>query len=385
MTPRALGLVAAAVAALAAASRAAAQDSVFGIRGLGFLSRSVSARSAAVGGGFTLFDPESAVNPAALAAWQFTAGWAVAAGSDHSFETGSGTSSLAATRFPVIGFAGNVGSRLVAGVMVSDYLDRNWSVQQTDTVAPRGVPVVADDQTRSLGGVSDVQVAFAYRLPNAALGLGLHAFTGSTDVSVSRQFPVDSAYRPFTQQQTTSYTGVGMSLGAVLTPVSKLAIALNARLNGSLRASTTDTAASIRLPLELSAGLLYQPVAGIQLTASAGYAGWSAAANGLAAVGQARSRDVWNVGAGVEAAVLRVGRGLLPLRVGYRWRQLPFPIGATQTAGSPLSEHAVGGGLGFDTAGGRATVDLGLEAGTRTAGDLSETFTTLFLGLTIRP
>ena len=372
--------VLAVAAAVVTASRAAAQDSVFGIRGLGFLSRSVSGRSAAMGGGFSPFDPESALNPAALAAWRFTAGWAVAAGSDHTFDTGSGSSSLSATRFPVIGFAGNVGSRFVAGVMVSDYLDRNWSVQQTDTVTPRGVPVVANDQTRSLGGVSDVQVAVAYRMPILSVGVGLHALTGSTDVSVNRQFPNDSAYRPFTQQQTTSYRGVGVSFGAVLTPISRIAIGLTARINGSLRASTTDTAASVRLPVELTAGALVQPLAGIQVTATVAFAGWGAAANDLAAVGQARSRDVWNVGVGVEAAVLRLGRGLLPLRVGYRWRQLPFPIG-----GTPLNEHAVGGGLGFDTAGGRATVDVGLEGGSRTAGDLSETFTTLFLGLTIRP
>jgi hypothetical protein len=383
---RRLPVVLAAAAGLAAAPPAAAQDSVFGIRGLGFLDRSVSGKSAALGGGFALFDAESALNPASLSAWRGTAGWAVAAGSNHSFDAGSGSSSLSATRFPVVGFASAVGPRVVVAVTASDYLDRNWSVQQTDTVSPRGTPVVASDQTKSVGGVTDIRAALAYRLTGITLGVGLHALTGSTETTVNRTFPNDSAYLAFTQQLVTNYSGVGISFGALVSAAPRFVAGASVRFNGRLRASTADTAASVPLPLEVNAGAYYQPVAGVLVTGTVGYAGWSTASDALVAAGQARSRNVWSVGFGVEAAMLRIGGNLAPLRVGYRWRQLPFPIGGSPAIeGSPLSEHALAGGLGFDTAGGRATVDLGIESGSRTAGALSETFTTAYLGLTIRP
>ena len=157
------------------------------------------------------------------------------------------------------------------------------------------------------------------------------------------------------------------------------------RFNGRLRASTPDTAASVPLPLEASVGMYYQPVAGVVATGTLGYSGWSTASSALVAAGQSQARNVWSVGVGVEAAMWHVGRNPAPLRVGYRWRQLPFDIPSPSGGVSPLSEHAVTGGLGMDTAGGRATVDLGLEVGSRTAGPMSESFTTVYLGLTIRP
>jgi len=377
---RSSAAVLAIVVAVVVAPGAAAQDSVFGIRGLGFLDRSVSAKSAALGGGFALFDPASALNPAALAAWHATSGWAVASGSNRSFDTGAGTSSLSATRFPLIGFAGVIGSRVVVAVTASDYLDRNWSVQQTNTDTLRGSPVAVTDNTRSLGGVTDVRVAMAYRFTGLTFGVGLHVLTGSTETTVNRQFPNDSSYLPFAEQQATAYSGAGISFGALANPLHGLVVGASVRFNGRLRAASPDTAASFPMPVEWNAGAYYQPVAGVTFTGSVGYAGWGRAAAALVADSQVPSRGVWNVGFGVEAVVLHLGRAPLPLRLGYRWRQLPFPIW-----GSPLSEHAVTGGLGFDTAGGRATVDLGLESGSRAAGGLSEGFVTAYLGLTIHP
>jgi hypothetical protein len=70
----------------------------------------------------------------------------------------------------------------------------------------------------------------------------------------------------------------------------------------------------------------------------------------------------------------------VPLRVGYRWRQLPFPIG-----GSPLSEHAFTAGLGAAVARGHATVDVAAELGARSAGALTERFTTVRVGVAIVP
>jgi hypothetical protein len=86
------------------------------------------------------------------------------------------------------------------------------------------------------------------------------------------------------------------------------------------------------------------------------------------------------VSLGGEFDTFRRGRDRVPLRLGYRARQLPFPVD-----GAPLDERAVAGGLSLDFAGGRTTLDLGLERGSRSAGDLRERFTSGFIGVIIRP
>ena len=348
----------------ARAPRAAAQDSVFGIRGLGFLGRPISARSAGMGGGEAMFDGSSAVNPASLAAWHGLAGWAVGAQSDHSFNAGSGQVSLRSMRFPTFGFATPVGSRLVIGVAVSDYLNRNWDVQQTDTVMPRDSSLAVKDRIRSAGGISDIRFAAAYRLSNRiALGVGVHALSGAAQTGVERDFPTDSAYHTFAQVTETDYRGFGVSLGAFITPLQRVVIGASARFNGRLRADNPGGNTDVHLPTELGGGLYVAPWDGV-----------------LVAAGQAPARDVWNVGFGAEVSVVRLFGEVTPLRAGYRWRQLPFPVGT-----AALSERAISAGISFSLAAGRATTDFALEGGSRVAGALTERFTTLLVGLSIFP
>jgi hypothetical protein len=374
------------LAALAARVRvAAAQDSVFGIRGLGFLELPVSARSAGMGGGYALFDGASVVSPASLAAWHGAVGWAVGSGSSRNFDAGTGSVSLSSTRFPVFGFATPIGARLVVGLTASSYLSRNWDVTQADTVTPRGTAVAANDETRSVGGVTDIRLAGAYRVSSVmAVGVGVHVLSGSAQTAVVRLFPADTSYRPFTQSSQTDYSGLGVSVGMFATPGPRFIFGASARFNGRLRATAPGDTARVKLPTELAGGVYYAPVEGVTLATTVGYATWSAAANDLQAAGQPASRDVWSVGVGAEVALLKLGSQPTPLRVGYRWRQLPFPIPMGAGA-SALSEHALSAGFSFTAAGGRAAVDLGLEGGSRSAGSLTETFTTVLLGVSILP
>jgi long-subunit fatty acid transport protein len=381
VTRRALGLAVAVLAAWAQPPCAVAQDSVFGIRGLGFLGRPISARSAGTAGGYGVFDGSSALNPASLAAWRGAVGWAVGAGTVRSFDPGSGALSLSSTRFPVFGFAVPVSARLVVGISASDYLNRNWTVTRDTTIMPRDSLVAVTDQTRSAGGVTDIRLAAAYRLSETvAVGLGLHALAGSSQTSVRRDFPTDSAYSSFQEYAETDYSGFGVSVGLFVTPWPKLILGASARVNGRLEAASPSDTARVRLPAEFNGGVYYRPSDGVMFASTVGYATWSAATNDLKAAGQPPSRDVWSVGVGVEAALLRLGRQSLPVRVGYRWRQLPFPIG-----GSPLNEHAFAAGFGFTAAGGRATVDVAVESGSRSAGPLVERFVTALVGVSVLP
>lgn len=371
-----------AVAALLAARPAAAQDSVFGIRGLGFLSQPLSAHSAAMGGGESMFDGSSAVSPASLAAWRTLAGWAVSAQSEHTFDAGTGAVSLRSMRFPMFGFAAPVGNRLVIGVDVSDYLNRNWDVQRTDTVMPRDSALPVTDRTRSLGGVTDIRFAAAYRVSSrVAVGLGLHVLSGSVQTGVERDFPTDSTYHSFGQVTETDFSGLGASLGLFVTPIQRVVVGASARFNGRLSETNPGGNASVRLPTELAGGLYVTPWDGVMVATTVIHDNWSVAAPVLVAAKQPSSRDVWSVGVGAEVALLKLFGEVTPLRAGYRWRQLPFAVDSAVF----LSERAVSGGLSFTLAGGRANVDFAVEGGSRTAGALKESFTTLLVGLAIFP
>lgn len=376
---RALRLASAALALGAGAARA--QDSVFGIRGLGVPGRPVSARSSSGGGGFAVFDAQAGLNPAALSAFRGVAGWAVGAPSRRTFEGAAGDATLTSTRFPLFGFATVLGSRLTLGVTISDYLDRNWSVSQTTIDTLRGQEVEIEDVARSAGGVSDMRFAAAWRATDRlAIGLGFHALSGSTRLEARRSFD-DDEYADFSDVSVTDFSGLAFSLGAVGSLRPNLTLSGSLRLGHRLKA-TSDAAGSaeVNLPLELSGGVLFGPAPGVSLAASVLYAGWSRASVDLAAAGSGSARSTLSLGAGLEFESFKSGATRIPVRLGYRWRQLPFPVGGTD-----LSEQAITGGFGLNLTGGRTTLDLGLERGNRSSGTEKESFITAFVGLTVRP
>ena len=368
------------LAALAGPSGAAA-DSVFGIRGLGLLGRPLSGRAAATGGAFSLFDAASGLNPSALAQWLGPAGWGVGAASARRFTDGPLSASMGSTRFPLFGFAVPAGQRLVIGVSVSDYIDRTWSVSSTHDSTLRDTTVTLTDLANSTGGVTDLRFAAAYRIsPSFIVGLGIHTLAGSAQLAIQRSF-LDSSYIAFKDVATTTFSGVGVSLGAQGRLSAHFAVAGSVRVNGRLKATADDGAsASIAMPVEFSGGLMFAPVSGVGFAATVGYQTWARAANDLAAAGQGRSQNVWNVAVGSEIDAVTILGQKAPVRIGYRWRQLPFPI-----AGAWLSEQAFSGGLGLALAGGRATLDVGVDVGSRTAGSATEKFTTGFVGVIVRP
>jgi len=378
LVPAALALALAAPATLAA-------DTVFGIRGIGLLGRPLSVRAASSGGAFSLFDGTSVLNPAALTQFGGPLGWAALAATSRRFSDGTLAASLGSTRFPLFGFATPIGRRAVAGVTIGEYLDRTWAVQTSKDTLLRDTTTTMSDLARSTGGVSDVQLAAAYRVnPAIAVGVGLHALVGSSRLTVVRSFS-NTAFSDYSEAATTEFSGLGVSMGVSARLGSRLAAAASARLNGSLRAAVSGGPRTrVAMPVEVDGSVLYAPSTEVGLAAAVGYQSWSRASSALEAAGQPPSRDVWNMALGAEVSALRWHRNVVPVRVGYRWRQLPFPLAAADNA-APLSEHAFTAGLGLALAGGRATLDAGLELGSRSAGSARERFTTANVGLTVRP
>lgn len=358
-----------------------ADDSVFGIRGLGLLGRPLGTRAAATGGAFALFDATSVTNPAALGGWRVLSAWAVSASSSRDVNTAAGDVGLRAVRFPVFGFASPVGSRWVLSVSAADFLNRNWGVWTTRTDTLRGSAVVVDDTAQSVGGVSDLRVGAAYRLSARVLvGVAFHALSGSARQTIERTFS-DTAYQRFSDDALTSFSGVGASVGLSAWASRRLQLAATIRLNGRLTAQPENgTRSRVALPAELAAAATYELAPGLQAAATASWAGWSAADQDLRRQGLGAAHDTWAVAAGLEAATVRAGAARLPLRLGWRWRQLPFPAGSDE-----VTESALSGGTGLVLVGGRAEVEVAIERGSRRAGAVREAFTTAYVGLVVRP
>lgn len=381
MRSRVLRATTLAAVVLAGAAMPMPADSVFGIRGLGLLGRPVSARAAGTGGGFALLDGPTPMNPSAFGLWRGPAGWAVGAPSRRVFDDGVTSTSLGSTRFPLFGFASPVNARLVLAVTASDFLDRTWAVHTTRDTVLRSDTVTFDDEASSVGGVTDLRLAAAYKVTDKVLvGLGLHALSGSTRQSVVRQFS-DVGYLSFTDLTVTDFAGAGLSLGVQVLASSRLAVAGTMRLNGRLKAASTGGArARVAMPAEFAGGFVYAPVVGVGIAATVTYQTWARAADALVAAGQPRSRNVWSAAIGGEFELLHVRGEAVPVRIGVRQRQLPFPVD-----GADLAERAVSGGLGYTVAAGRATVDVGFEVGSRRTSTASERFTTGFVGILVRP
>ena len=317
----------AALALLAAAPASAlAQGSVFAVRGLGFPARAVSARTAGTEGAFAMFDPQMGLNPAAVGRVRAPQAWAVAAPSSRTYTASTGNANLRTTRFPLVGFATAV-SQFGVSASFSDYLDRTWTLERTDSLPVQGVMEPFRDAERSLGGISDAQVAGAWRSrsANTLLGVGLHLYVGSVRLTSQRLFD-NTVYEAIAQEGITDYKGAAVSAGVVTSLGRAVELAASGRWSSRLHAeNTSGTSAYVGLPWELNGGARAQVVPGVLVAATLQFQAWKRAAAALLAAGDEPSRDTWALSAGAEVQNLTIGPVHTPLRLGYRWRQLPFP------------------------------------------------------------
>ena len=367
---RAVGTAVVAVAVLTAGPpvRLSGQDSQFGIRGLGTPGRWESVRSRSAGGAFAPFDPLSPLAEAPLAdVGQLTA--TAAGGTAHrDVLVGGTTTALRTTRFPLMGVAGPVGTRLAVTTGFTTYLDKSWDVTLRDSLLLRGVLQRYTDDVTSDGSVADVRFAAASRLSRRiAIGAGVHVLAGSTRMTAERRFD-DSTFHTVQQSAEVRYDGFGVSGSVLIGLAPGLSLAGWARSDNRLRAKVADTTSAVTdLPRMAGAGVLFAPSPSARFAASAVWRSWSKAGAG--------AFDTWSWSAGAE-----FGSHRMPIRLGARGGQMPFGPGTkapTEVAGS------LGTGRGF--AQGRALIDVGLERLERRGGGLTERVWTVLVGLTVRP
>ena len=351
-------------------NRLSAQDSQFGIRGLGTPGKWESVRARTTGGAFAPFDAFSPLTDAVLADVRRMSASVTSGASWRSVDASGLQSTLRGTRFPAMVIAGPVTRRIVVGGGFSTYLDRSFGVVIHDTIDLRGVQQPITDEITSDGAISDLRIAVAARLHRRlALGLGLHRLTGSTRVNAKRSFADTANYRTSTARDEVAYGGTGGSASLLFDVTSDVRVAGWFRSDSKLRADVGGhTVAENDLPLNYGAGVQWR--AGAQATV-AGNVTWR---NWGAVQSIANAHDTFNWSLGAE-----VGSPAAPFRFGLRGGQLPFGVGKTPT------EVGYSAGLGRQFAGGRGRLDIGLERLQRSGTGLTERVWTVLLGLTVRP
>lgn len=349
-------------------ARLPAQDSQFGIRGLGTPGKWESVRARSAGGAFAPFDPFSSLTDAALIDMRRMSGSVTGALSRRTVDIGGIETPLRGTRFPVLVIGGPIGRRLVVGGGFSTYLDRTFGISTSDTIVIRNDTVPITDAVTSDGAVSDLRLAVAGRVNRwLTVGGGFHLLTGSTRVVATRTFG-DTAYRNTTARDQVSYEGQGASVSALLDLTSALRVSGWFRTDSKLSADIRGkTVAETDLPTSYGTALLWRPGAQFAIAGTAQWRDWSASApNG---------HNTFNWTAGAELGSPGTG-----LRIGARGGQMPFGAGAEAP-----TEVGLSAGVGKQFSAGRGRIDFGLERLERKGSGLSEHVWTFLLGLTVRP
>jgi hypothetical protein len=364
-----LSVCLAALAALALPARARAQDSQFGIRGLGTPGRGESVRARSTGGAFAPFDGFSPLLEASVADIRGVSAGITTGTSWRSVDFAGTTSSLRSSRFPAFVIAGPITRRFVLAGGFATYLDRSFGIRTRDTIDIRGNPEGVTDEVTSDGAVTDLRLALAARVhPRLALGFSVHGLTGSTRVTAIRRFDDSTNYRTSATRDEIAYHGLGGSASALYDVNADLRLAAWARSDTHLRAEIRGrTVTDDDLPFSFGGGVRWRPGTQAVLAAAVAWRYWAGA--GL------NSHDTFNWSLGTE-----LGSVTSPIRFGVRGGQLAFGPGPEAP-----TEVGISAGLGRQFSGGRGRLDVGLERLERKGQGLTEHVWTFLLGLTVRP
>jgi hypothetical protein len=362
---------------------ATAQGSEFAVRGLGIPVSPLSMRAHGTAGGMAMFDAETSLNPASLggifvgtASFNMRQFW-------RSSENPFGSESGRDMQFPLAFVAGPLGLKWVVSVTASAITDRTFAVGLRDTVLARDVPVEVHDTLVSRGGLSDLRAAVAYRTGGwLTVGVGAHLVTGLNRIEFRRTF-TSPDYVPINLLNELSSAATGFSLGATADIGTSFRLAGMARADTRLRIDL-DTArvASQPMPVTLAGGVAWHPSRRVGLSGMVAHRTWSVADESIRERGGVGAFNTTETAFGIEWFRNRTQPLHLPLRMGVRYAQLPFPL----TDGQQPHEVMVTLGTGLRMARGRANVDIALERAWRSdRGPYRERSFMIGIGVGVRP
>ncbi len=295
--------------------RAAAQASIFDVRGLGIPQSPISTRAVGMNGSGSMLDGMSGTNPAAITSIiGLSIGFNVVQNWRSSTSPGGeGSGSDAGVPFVTVVnriketpyyFAGSFGT----------YTDRDFGFVTTDTTVVNGVPVGFRDSLESRGGTSDFRLAVGYRGGKTiALGFGFHFITGSNRFYLNRTFS-DSVFTPVRQRSELAYNAVGFSLGAVYHPIEPLLLTAMVRHDGQMNVDRDSLEAyTYELPWTLAGSAQYQLGTRGTINAEVSYTTWADANAEIVANGGVGAENTFNASLGAEIATNPAQPGKLPV------------------------------------------------------------------------
>ena len=379
---------------LALPATLAAQASIFGVRGPGFPGRPYSAAAIGTGGSLGLFDPQSQLSPASLATLRTGTATFTLLADFRSVETPAGSANTRGYRFPNTYITAPIQHGNYAfGIGATTYLDRDFTLAVRDSIVLRDSVRSYTDTTKSRGGLSDLQLAFAIRtIPKTTVAFAAHLITGTNRLVARRAFD-DTAYATVLQSAQTSTTGFGLAIGATRAVSNALTLSVLVRkdftakvnIDSALYGGATTIGSDYGLPWTFAGGALLSVTPFLQVAAQGVYRTWSAANQSMVNLGAPGAKNSLDLSLGAELTSRARRATQFPLRVGARYGTLPFLIGA-DPALQP-SEFAVSIGTGARFAKQRGAIEMSLERVWRRASGsgISETAWLLYTGLNIRP
>jgi hypothetical protein len=361
-------------------ARADAQGAL-SLQGFGYPPGELSTRAEGTAGALAEIDGRSPLNPAALAIRAEGQLYMQYDPEVRHVSSDSASSSTTTSRIPNIGVILPFMGHWVVGLSAATFLDRTWQTQATkiQTIGP-----ATDTSTqilRSEGGITDIRLALAYAFNSRIrVGLGGHGYSGSDRIALTQQFADTLDFRNFSETTTLNYGGTAISAGLEVDVLPSLSLALSGKVGGTLRMYTGDTLLTTgRVPDHYAGSVSFQGIPGTLIAVRMARDLWSSLGS-LSTTGT-HAIDANDMSAGIESNGPRLGDQPIALRLGLRYRTLPFEVGTT-----PIRETSFGGGVGIPLSQNHATIDLSLlRSGRSGVSGINESAYNFSIGLRVHP
>jgi len=369
----------ASVALISAAPALAAQGTL-STQGLGFPPGQLSTRAITMGGSIGESDPLSPLNPAAIGMLRASIVMMQAEPEYRELKSGAVTQRTAIARFPLFLGSMPVGTRWAVMLSASTLLDRTWGTTARDTQVVGVDTVGGSIKQSSDGSIADVRLAVSYKVREwLQVGLGGHAYSGSDVLKSTRAFDDTVRFSGDTLRTALSFGGGAYSGGAVASWPGKATIGVTYRRGGTLNTyQGTQIVRAGSAPDHFGISAQYLGIKGTTFAVRVATDQWSRL-KGLSPT--LIVHEGWDMGVGADILGPRFGGGSAGLRLGMRWRTLPFSAGATAT-----EERTSSIGFGLPLASQRAELSIGALRAIRSGpAGLSEKAWTISTGFSVRP
>jgi len=354
-------------------------------QGFGYPTGEMSTRALGAGGATSDFDAFSSTNPASIAA---SLGSMLYVQMEpeyrHLTNDNGGSQRNVIARHPLATLAVQIRPNLFGGVSVSNFLDRSFETQERRTTLIADTSLATTNTFKSDGAIGDVRAGLAWTPTSwVRLGVAGHIISGSNRLRSTEVFDDSVRFAAIADTQTVTYVGSALSAGVQLFAGQVAAFAVSYRKGNSMSVKHQDTTlATANVPDGISMSAAYTGLKGSMLAVRTSRNSWTRM-EGLGS-DSLPITNAWDTSVGADVLGPRLGSHVLQLRLGGRWRKLPFGL-----TNSEIKEHTYNVGGGTLLAQGRLGVDFAAIRSIRSPVSSNVPFResawTMSFGVTVRP